>query len=108
MDKFGIFKLLNSFLNFYGQSKGNDSQQKSNENINFSDLLKGLNLGNSATNPTANGKDNGGQQNANQKPAVNSTRERNAPPLQSSMLYTLNSHDQFVKRVKEKNTHLTQ
>ena len=39
-----------------------------------------------------------------QAPAQTSlTQEYLKPPLQSGMLYTMTSHDSFIKRVKEKN-----
>ena len=85
MDKFGIFKLLNSFFNFYEQSKENPTNNPtpfSVENL-FSSLKE-----------------------TQQTPTENSqVVEINKPPLaplQSSMLYTMSSHDEFVKRVKER------
>ena len=87
MDKFGIFKILNSFFNFYEQNK--NASQENQPNM-FNSLLSSL------TNP----KDQ------NTQPQVQKKQENSpspAHPLQSSMLSVMNSHDQFVKRVKEKN-----
>jgi len=84
MDKFGIFKLLNSFFNFYEQNKGVSSSK--------ADSTPPLNLANLFGEKP---------QNAEQKP----TPQRTAPPpLQSSMLSIINSHDEFVKRVQTKNS----
>lgn len=93
MDKFGIFKLLNSFLNFYEQNKTSSNaqppEQKNEQNAtktdNFSDLLSGIfkNQSTPTTTPTPT--------------------KKSFAPLQSSMLYTMNSHDEFIKRVKQNN-----
>ena len=84
MDKFGIFKLLNSFFNFYEQNKSDSPSEAGDTSpINLANLF--------GEKP----------QNAAQKP----TPQRTAPPpLQSSMLSTINSHDELVKRVKSKNS----
>ena len=68
MDKFGIFKLLNSFYDFYSKNKPNLAENKSEE-------IKA-------------------------KPP-----EKQAPPmpLQQSMIATINSHDELVKRVMQNN-----
>ncbi|MBQ8882721.1 MAG: hypothetical protein IJY70_04980, partial [Clostridia bacterium] len=39
MDKFGIFKLLNSFFNFCEQSKGSSTPQENKGGGGFADLL---------------------------------------------------------------------
>ncbi len=88
MDKFGIFKLLNSFLNFYNQPKGENSQQSDNSNLNLDQLFSNLNLNNA--------------QKEKQNTPLPQTKKPHVP-LQNAMLGTLNTHDQFVKRVKEKN-----
>ena len=75
MDKFGIFNLLSSFL---GQSvKSNDSTDN----------------GSYLAPPTFNDKNE------------NASAEKRAtlPPLQNSMLNTMRSHDEFVKRVHARN-----
>jgi hypothetical protein len=93
MDKFGIFKLLNSFLNFYEQNKTSSNvqppEQKNEQNAtktnNFSDLLSGI------------------FKNQSTPPATPTPTKKSFAPLQSSMLYTMNSHDEFIKRVKQNN-----
>ena len=94
MDKFGIFKLLNSFFNFYEQSKSTSSTQENKNSGGFSDFLSAFNS----------------QQNQPQtqnvsapNPAEKKPAERVLPPLQTSMLSTMNSHDEFIKRVKNRN-----
>ncbi len=77
MDKFGIFNLINSFFNFYEKNKSGADEKNVEETPSlFSNV--------SAPAPQTEKK---------KKPA---------PPLQSTMLYTMNSHDQFIRRVKEK------
>lgn len=94
MDKFGIFKLLNSFFNFYEQSKSTSSTQENKHSGGFSDFLSAFN---SQQNQTTT-------QNVNAtNPAEKKTAERVLPPLQTSMLSTMNSHDEFIKRVKNRN-----
>lgn len=92
MDKFGVFKLLNSFFNFYEQNKGNfannPTQDKSAEQNPLSDVLSMIS--------------NKNQHNKNNQPQAKKP-EKTYAPLQSSMLSTMNSHDEFIKRVKEKN-----
>ena len=86
MDKFGIFKLLNSFLS--KNSQGETKETASSDNIAdtigsiFSSLSSAKN--NAQTTPK-------------ETPAPKN------PPLQFSMLSTLNNHDAFIKRVKERN-----
>lgn len=82
MDKFGIFNVLNSLLSGFG--KDGISEESSSD-----------------ANPA-------GQNNTqNKKPAnpdiQGKTQKPLSPPLQSSMLNVLNSHDAFIKRVREKN-----
>ena len=97
MDKFGIFNLLNSFLNF---NNAKNEQNPKNENSNTASetqpLAQGLaNLFSSLNgNPNAQKTTSQPQQAQQPKPPV--------MPLQNSMLSTMNSHDEFVKRVKRK------
>ena len=73
MDKFGIFNLLNSFFDFYSKNKQNFPTQNQSSAI-----------------PSQN-------KNENLSP-------KNPPsliPLQSSMIKTMNSHDELVKRVMQ-------
>lgn len=76
MDKFGIFNVLNSFLNGFA---GNNREEAASAEKS-PDEQKPRKDGSSADRA---------------KPI--------APPLQSSMLNVLNSHDAFIRRVREKN-----
>lgn len=76
LDKFGIFKLLSSFLGQNGQNSTLKTPSAPLDANNFLDLLN----------------------NSLPKKDLSSP----PPPLQSKMLSTLSSHDDFVKRVKEK------
>lgn len=82
MDKFGIFSVLNSFLN--GYDKNNRPESEAAER-NFTDSKP-------PQNQTAVKSDDAKQ-----------PQKRVSPPLQSSMLNVLNSHDAFIKRVRDKN-----
>ena len=84
MNKFGIFNLLNSFFQLTPQQNSSTS-----ENSNASpDLLSSLIS--SLTKPPE------------QKNAPSKIEPKPFLPLQQSMLSTISSHDEFVKRVKEK------
>ncbi|MBQ8427325.1 MAG: hypothetical protein IJX16_06180 [Clostridia bacterium] len=95
MDKFGIFKLLNSFFNLYGQKppeeKANSSTDSGQSSSVFSDLLKSL-----SSKAPANNTDKNSTKNSD---GVKSS----FMPLQADMIKTMNSHDEFIKRVKQKN-----
>ena len=97
MDKFGIFNLLNSFFPLSGQKN-----QTSTINERASGFASSLisSLGNGllqASKTHANTLQNTPKESPN----------KNVPlPLQHNMLLTINSHDEFVKRVKEKNKRL--
>ena len=93
MDKFGIFKLLNSFFNFYNQSSATKQQQESASNPSLTDFISSF-LNNNASNVK--------NQPAPNQLVKNQPAQKAPPPLQSSMLGVMNSHDQFIKRVKEK------
>ena len=118
MDKFGIFKLLNSFLNYYEQNKSSfaaqnaspinaqtsaqngtqSTAQSGTQKNGLADLLSGIfknqTAQNSTLSPTA----------AADMPTTTTTpKNKTVVPLQSSMLYTMNSHDEFIKRVKQNN-----
>jgi len=98
MDKFGIFKLLNSFFNLNGNNTANaNNESETTSSKNDFNLTNFLNAFNSA----------------NDKPTQPETPEPHKtqpqtkkvlPPLQSSMINTIISHDEFVKRVKDKNS----
>ena len=82
MDKFGIFKLINSFFSFYSNAQKENSGDKIKEDIvPLNSLLSSLE-------------------------AKNSTQQKEIltpKPLQAQMLATMRSHDDFVKRVKNNN-----
>ena len=86
MDKFGIFKLLNSFFNFYEQNKENFTQKSSG--LNLDSLLSSFSKPPQKESETATTKE--------------PIQKTPYPPLQASMLYTMSSHDEFVKRVKRR------
>ena len=83
MDKFGIFKLLNSFYDYYEKNK---SAPKSAPHTQE-------NAKNDAPAVWSAPKNNGNG------PAA----PRSAAPLQNTMLSTMSSHDDFVKRVLKNN-----
>ena len=91
MDKFGIFNLLNSFLNFSNNQTENKSEQNdtsANKNSpNLKDLLSPLSS-------LLNGE-------KKEQPSIK--KERVTIPLQAGMLSTLKTHDEFIKRVKQNN-----
>ena len=94
MDKFGIFKLLNSFLTFCQQNKGDFTQNsvQNKEKFNFSNLVSSL---------TKKGEKESKEE-LSPTPSKPPLTTQTAP-LQQSMLSTMTSHEQFVKRVKERN-----
>ena len=88
MDKFGIFNLLNSFLGLY------DKSQNAAKNENDTQPTVSSAASSPKNEPTA-------PQSASQKNPHSTSRA--APPLQAGMLTVMRSHDEFIKRVKEKN-----
>lgn len=88
MDKFGIFNLLNSFLNLNGN---NQQPNTNNESTSPQPENNGLNALFSAIK---------GDNNAKTKPSA--TTQTISKPLQSDMLKTMTNHDEFVRRVKSK------
>ncbi len=93
MDKFGIFNLLNSFLNANSAQEKNTDQENDTKNDTFGSILSAIknNLNTNNSSPS--------------QPKTNPAPSQSQPikPLQRSMLSTMTSHDQFIKRVKEKN-----
>ncbi len=79
MDKFGIFKLLNSFLDFYGKNSNESSSP-------LSSLFKGFS-------PPKE------RENAPSTPQNDLKQKKESAPLQQQMLSTMRSHDEVVKRV---------
>ncbi len=93
MDKFGIFNLLNSFFPLTNQ-KNQESTAENSASSFASNLVSSLGktLFSQTSAPQKN-QPNTEKENPNQLPPL---------PLQQNMLLTINSHDEFVKRVKEK------
>lgn len=79
MDKFGIFNVLSSLLNNFTQNKG-----ETNDGGNYL-----------APPPAFSDSD-----------TANAEKRATFPPLQNSMLAVMKNHDEFLKRVKAKNTKL--
>ena len=99
MDKFGFFKLLNSFLTPSAQQNA-ENDGKSDSKIDgktdlLSSLLNSLSEQYSKKEPDFNSKPSAPQVPVQPTPQ---------PPLQAGMLKTMNSHDDFIKRVKSKNS----
>jgi hypothetical protein len=92
LDKFGIFKLLSSFYDFYQKNKSNEKKE---ENQNTSSLAP-FNLGFLSPKPKVENQ------------AVETPKSNNRS-LYLSMVNTISSHDKIVKRVTDKankeNTH---
>lgn len=84
MDKFGIYKLLNSFFDYY--RKSSNENKEDGKGFNLSSLLP--------FNKPAQ-ENTSAQKEPSSQPIVNT-------PIQSPLLSAMNQHDQFVKRVKEK------
>ena len=105
MDKFGIFKLLSSFMDFYSKNKtenfSNTNANAGTENsssaptFNLSSMLSSL-LGKNTSPPKPLETSQPPQQ---QKVTP---KEVVKPPLQNKMLAVMTSHDNFVKRVNNK------
>ena len=90
MDKFGIFKLLNSFLS--------QNQQNSSKNNSSDDQKTGLeNLLSAFQNNFSKQPES-----SNKTMPTPNVNQKVSPPLQSAMLNTMSSHDAFIKRVKQK------
>ena len=104
MDKFGFFKLLNSFLTPSTQQSGETDGISNGKNDGKSDLISSL-LNSLSEQNFAKDSD---FKNAKPLAPQESTPQVNArplpqPPLQAGMLKTMSSHDDFIKRVKSKN-----
>lgn len=95
MDKFGIFNLLNSFLNLSAPRNSDTSNAKQVENPPEQNLLGNLLS-------SINGKSNGTEQTKQNAFTPNNTTTN--APLTMGMLSTMHAHDQHVKRVQSKNT----
>ena len=93
MDKFGIFNLLNSFLSANSAQEKNTDQENDTKNDTLGSVLSAIKNNLNTNNSNAN------------KPKTDTTPSQPQPikPLQRSMLSTMTSHDEFIKRVKQKN-----
>ncbi len=89
LDKFGIFKLLNSFLTASGQKHGDGNAL---QNGKSADLISAIS---SIIQSGAKGLQT-------PSPPPEPPPKKVTPPLQSAMLNTMQSHDAFVNRVKAK------
>ena len=97
MDKFGFFKLLNSFFP-PAEPKTDTAEQKNDALSNFLKSFSEQNFNKNNEQPTGQS----GQ--SNQSPQQKPQKENSTPkPLQASMLGVMNSHDEFIKRVQSKN-----
>jgi hypothetical protein len=92
MDKFGIFNLLGSLLNQNSTPSPQNNGDNSNQKNDFLSSLSSL---------FSNKSPNNSSQNLEQK--KEEKQPFTQPPLQSKMIYTMTSHDEFVKRVMKKN-----
>lgn len=90
MDKFGIFKLLNSFF----------PAQDNNSETNSSDKNPSLDALSSLLSSFSGKKSEQSEQPKQSAPPATSAKP--TPPLQTKMISVMNSHDEFIKRVKEK------
>ena len=93
MDKFGIFNLLNSFFPLNSQKNENSTVISTTSGL-ANNLISSL--GKSLFNQSTS------QPNNEQAKPYDNTKQAVPMPLQKSMLLTINSHDEIVKRVKEK------
>ena len=102
MDKFGIFKLLNSFFQLNGQQKEQNTPESKQNGTSIGDILSALNSGFSSLKNTSSPTPPNNTEKQTVKTNVNKTNNNSHPPLQASMLSVMNSHDDFIKRVKQK------
>ena len=98
MDNFGIFKLLNSFLNYYQTNSNDKNQADTTDKKPFVSLVDNL-----FQTVTDKQKQPSPQEKPKDAPDLNYLESPSAKPLQSRMLSTMQSHDLFIKRVMEKN-----
>ena len=91
MDKFGIFNILNSFFNKKEQTNEQASPSPTKTNGEQTDFLSSL-LNSLSAKPQPQQTTPKPQQKITPPPQI---------PLQSQMLNTMRSHDDFIKRVQE-------
>ena len=117
LDKFGIFKLLNSLISNFNGSKTQtqttstpDNEQNLLDNISsfFSSLNKSKENSNSSTppTPTPTSASSFGDI-TSPKPdsfkGIDKNSRPTQPPINTKMISTMRSHDELIKRVYEKN-----
>ena len=95
MDKFGFFKLLNSFLPSIEPKSDADKVKNDGNGDVKNDALSSFINSLSEQNFNKNNQSSE-QQKSQKEPAPQK-------PLQASMLNVMNSHDDFIKRVKSRN-----
>ena len=88
MDKFGVFNLLNSFINLMGNKNSAESSEENKKDKSFLDN-NNANLA-SVLNKVLS-------------PSQPKSAPASSPPLQVNMLSTMNNHDEIVKRVMKNN-----
>ncbi len=99
MDKSGIFKLLNSFYDYYKKNAANKDDEKPLNGQN-SEGGKG---GFGGLSFLQNLLPKGGQP---EKEKIESPAPQKQPPLQSKMLGTMENHDRILKSVLKDNAKL--
>lgn len=92
MDKFGIFKLLNSFFDFYKQNSAKVDDSLSEKSSPSQDNFSLENLGKVFSSPTR------------QKEEPTKNKEKVSRPLQNEMLKTISNHEQIERRVRKSPT----
>lgn len=98
MDKFGVFNLLNSFLNFYSEKysektdlKNGGKTGKNSDLLNsLSSLLSKKESGNTASDGIK----------AKPKTSEPKTNETKITPLYNPMLAAMKTHERAVKRIR--------
>ncbi len=108
MDKFGIFKILSSLLGFYTEQSANkspafnDSEEKNGENKipDFGEILKLFNGNNQQKNDTINSES---PPPAPDEKNDKKSKKTNNFALKNRLFETATNHDEFVKKVMQKN-----
>lgn len=98
MDKFGIFNLINSLLTPNSTENSSSTANENNQNSPLGSLLGSLLNQKNSQNQQKIDDGKGG------KPAEEiKTSPKKPTPLQASMLSTMKSHDEFLRRVGSSN-----
>jgi len=105
MDKFGIFNLLNSFLGFANEKKESENgvSPRGDSGFSGSSGFSGFSGAENSANarPSKNGEASPARKSG--QAADSAADKPEFLPLQQGMLSVMRSHDEFVKRVREKN-----